>query len=189
MVVMSLPLLRRASILAALLLVGCRGTRPIPTDSPVVLEPDEGILVLHVETNTGIKYLRLNRLRIMRNLGRGSHLRLVTVAAGEYAWTRLQTSNGYRVSLRESGDMAFRVLPGRINYPGQLIIYDHGRQVGINVRAINRSGMVSSALEVEFPRLVQERGLVYVGPGLRDEFFDRHRHALGSSNTPMPDAP
>ena len=124
--------------------MGCLTTRPISSDGPVALEPNEGILVLHVETNVAIRNLHTQRLRVVGNLEPGSHLQLLAITAGEYVWTRLRLTNSFRFRLEELDGMAFSVLPGRISYPGLLVVDAKlGGWKGLTARVINRSGMVS----------------------------------------------
>ena len=73
----------------------------------------------------------------------------------------------------------FRVEPGVISYPGELVVeYIGRRQLLIFTR--NRSAMVLSDVRCHFPKLYQRYGIAYTGLG-RDDFYDFY-HSL----EPMP---
>ena len=68
----------------------------------------------------------------------------------------------------------FEVVPGAINYPGQMVIYTNGglRQGISDVRLVNRSGHIWLILRKRYPELVARYPVVHTG-GVRDAFFER----------------
>src|SRR5262245_26120199 len=96
------------------------------------LQPNEGLLVLHVRTDAPLRSLSIGSGDVPFAVGAGTHLRLFAVTPGRYRWFGLevpansndpQGSQTVRVRFRDPDyKLLFSVEPGRINYAGMLEI-------------------------------------------------------------------
>ncbi len=157
--------------------VACVSVRPVVSDGAFVLEDDEGILVVEIETDVPVASLRLRGVPVVEGLQSGEHLVLVAIGAGDYAWSdlRVPSTLGQEVRLRlRHDDLAFRVRAGRINYAGCLVL--RGRTaphfVSLRFRVENRSAQVAALLGERHPELVRRHPPLFSGP-YRDDFLER----------------
>lgn len=129
------------SLAAAL---GCATLRPIETDQPVELGHNEGILLIDVASNVPINRLYVNPTTPLEDFPAGRTLRLVAAPAGSYRWWKLSFPNGMGYRMLRHDYWEFRVEPGRISYPGMLMV--HSSPVAhltgdIGVQSLNRSAL------------------------------------------------
>ena len=149
---------RAIGLFAALLTVlGCTTSRPIPSDGPIELKPNQGILVVHLDSSLPIERLKFNQNTAAASLPAGSHLFLVVVDAGNYRWTSVHvpvkdSNQRFRFSLRGRGyDWKFKVEPGQITYPGQLIFWGQRSKYYATLNAIssNRAAITLEKLQAQ----------------------------------------
>ena len=198
----------RSILLAALVLsaatVGC-GSKQLAVQPPgqaAELGPDEGLLVVHVDTEVPLSHLTLSRYELGQNLPAGRHLWLVRIPAGRYRWTEVglagQTLD--RIDLQEYGrrlariddfvwddEFAIEVEAGVVNYPGELLIGSDWRfrssGSGYWVRNRNHAAAALRRMTERYGGIVESRQIRYAGSG-RDEFLDhytRTRDAIARS--------
>ena len=78
------------SLLLLLLLCGCVSVEPLQGDTPPVLGTDEGILVLHIESEVQLDRIVFDTsVPLVRNLPPGEHLLLFVVTAGGHRWSEV----------------------------------------------------------------------------------------------------
>lgn len=184
---------RRASIAAtvsligwALLLSACASTPPqAVTPGPFVpLADDEAFLVVHIDTAYGVEKIDAGRIPIARDLQPGSYLWLVRVDAGRYRWSavRLAAQSIGSDTLRlkatsetKEREFEFTVEPGKLNYPGHLVIepISEGDSIasGVEIRNRNHSAMAVRALLASHPELLAAHPIHYAGTS-EDGFLD-----------------
>ncbi|QSX78704.1 alpha/beta hydrolase family protein [Agrilutibacter solisilvae] len=151
------------------------------------LEPDEGLVVVVVDT-----HVSLGKVRLMRNgevfgaaemseLPLGRTFRLFKAKAGSYAWH--DATVGYSFwRLGDDDELKFKVEPGRINYAGDLMFrpgawYSNGALASANITLANRSLAAIDWLEAQHPALYVRFGLAYGGhyPDPFPDFYKAQR--------------
>jgi hypothetical protein len=170
---------RSLALLALATLLGCATLRPIERGEPFELAPDEGILLVHVASNVPLQSVHISGATQIRDLKPGHNQRLYVISAGNYRWTRLLLGSRLRYQMFSHDYWRFRVEPGRINYPGMLMV--HGPRVSFwtadsYVFNLNRSALSYKLLEEEFPNLLERYPIEYTGRG-RDDFLIRYSEA------------
>lgn len=141
-----LPLHWLAVLVLLCLTAGARASiRPVAVGEVPTLKPDEGLLLVDVDTQTPIDALRFVQpgndtgSKTITDLPKGQTTRLYVVTAGSYHWSRLEfTSHDhwFFFELNRYPDLAFEVRPGVINYPGDFLYRPSNR---IAVRVPNRA--------------------------------------------------
>lgn len=123
----------RRCVAAALLLLGfCTfaahaGMREVEPGQAPALKPGEGLVLMAVDTPVPVYAVRMNRdgktfgSGAMRELKAGRSFRLYAVPAGTYEWRELQLFYGLRYKLSDDPDFQFKVEPGKVTYPGDLL--------------------------------------------------------------------
>jgi len=168
----------RGAALALALVLGCAKPRPIAEGVVPTLAPDEGILVVDVETDAPIERLAMNGIVVAERLAPGHHLALLVVGAGSYRWTAIQVPGvlgSVRFYIRRDDEWSFRVEPGRINYAGRILVIRRRPGLGpyqMHARNLNRSAMAWLELERRRPELVGRYALAYTGP-VEDAFLEK----------------
>jgi hypothetical protein len=176
---MRIALLRRCWSRSARFLIllcffqsGCStGIAPLGPTSPLQLEHDQGLLILHVDSDVPIETLRLDRGVAARSVARGEHVWIVRAAAGRYRWTGVQVGaqagRAERHRLPSEDEFRFAVEAGKINYPGALIIRSpqSSRSVSGNLRIRNRNhaAMAIRELLADHASLLESLPLHYAG--------------------------
>lgn len=178
-----LVLLLALSGLAAL--VGCASARiaPIDASQPIALAPDEGLLILQIDTEVALHDLILSRRSIARSLGKGQHIWLVRVRAGSYRWQQIEIGDNPRYrriyEIDSDDEMRFDVQAGVLNYPGELVIREGPSSSWgyptLIVRNRNHAAMAVRALQKRDPRILEARTLRYAGSS-KDAFLDYYTH-------------
>ena len=175
---------RLLAVALCCLVLGCATPfRSLPREAlaaGVELGPDEGILIIHTATDVPVAALQAGEAEVARNLREGVRYEFVIAKAGRYRWTSAslgppaRRGRYWRNELRfwDIDYWEFRVEPGVINYPGQMILYT--RTGVVNARVANRSGQMWLILRDRFPELADRYPVVYTG-ALRDDFFSHVR--------------
>lgn len=172
---------------AALALVACGivPVRQVVEGEPLSLGPEEGLLALHVESDVVLSSIGFSQLWVdvppdgdtphiesahvgvwpfsVAGVGRGTQLRILALPEGVYRWTQILRGSGYYF-IGSGSRWTFVVRPGRINYPGQLIVRDVGSQQ-LWIQWKPRVGTVLRALHQHYPSLLETHSLLYAGVG------------------------
>lgn len=162
----------RKAIAALLLtaLCGCASSWPVDPGDPVTLDPDQGLLVVHIRTNAPLSAVETQSVRAAERVSAGTQLRLIGVTAGAYRWSRISVY-GVPFAFRDVEELRFRVEPGCINYVGMLDVQLVG-PLQLYLDSIDRSAMGLAALRERYPGIASEYPIVYSGPA-RHEFLPR----------------
>jgi hypothetical protein len=187
---------------ATCIISGCASIRPVEPGVPFELGSDEGILVVHVETNAPVVSLDFNRQPAATDLPEGEHLLLLRVGAGKYRWSgvtlgaaRYQVRKYYMVRgmltsyMRDStrpvafelseGEMGFSVVAGRINYVGMMLL-NRTESHRLYARPVDRTASAVAQLEKLYPDEMAGYPIVYSGRA-HHVFLDRY---LGERSKP-----
>lgn len=162
-------------VLVAASALGCSTPRFIPIDpsQPIDLGPDEGLLILHVDSALPIPELSLAGLESGRPIEAGSTFEVFRVPAGLYRWSDFVLSDPDRwgsaylidpLHFSEAENLYLDIRPGALNYPGELVVEifeptPHRRAV--SVRVLNHVGGAIRRLESEYPGLLDEVPLAH----------------------------
>lgn len=90
------------------------------------LDADQGLLLVGIDSDTNLPWVRLKRLDgyfttvNLRQLESGRTTVLYALPAGEYQWIKVRTYAEY--DLADDPEFHFTVRPGRINYAGDLVV-------------------------------------------------------------------
>ena len=165
-----------------LLLACCAtGIRPVEPSGTVTLAPDEGLLILHLDTDTPIAGLELNGGTIAGGVAVGHHVWLVRAAAGSYRFTtlRFMSPSGRRQAypLGSDDEFRFHVEPGSVNYGGALVV--RSAPGGVEVRSRNHVAMAIRMLRGRDAELVASHPLRYGGVG-EDGFLEHYSRERAS---------
>lgn len=141
--------------------------REIDPHSEVKLGPDEGLLLVSVNTLSSLHYVRVQRegnyfaSAKISDLNAGVTTKIYAVAAGKYRWDRVGWSGDYFYELSDDAEFKFEVKAGVVNYPGDLLFRNVGGTRS-RMRAANRASGALDWLETSFPSASQ-MPFVYVG--------------------------
>ncbi|GAB3335827.1 alpha/beta hydrolase family protein [Marilutibacter aestuarii] len=149
----------------------------------------EGLVVLALEVGAPVSAIRIaegegGTVKVLSGLTYGRNIRVYAAKAGDYRWSQLDLftwSMRSRMTLR-SDAFRFRVLPGQMNYPGDLVIADAGWSHA-SVRVANHALPVMDWLESSHPALARAMPLRYVGL-YPDPFPDFYRQARAHDDRP-----
>ena len=112
------------------------------------LGPDEGLLVISMETPDRISSLHFNRQGryfdgdAIDDIRPGQTTRMFVATAGSYQWSDIEYDSRNLILTFRMGnepEARFEVKPGVINYPGELIHYPQGMHASF--RIVNRGLM------------------------------------------------
>jgi hypothetical protein len=181
---MRLPTRHLAFVVLALTLpsvLGCATPSwPIEPGDPVELAEDEGILVVHVRTNSEINSMFIGANKAAEDLAPGEHLTLIGAKEGWYRWAEIYVPNTsgrslYRNRYRAIGEgepvsfpfrpkdfLEFQVEAGKINYVGMVDVYRESWR-SMWMGTLDRSAAALRLLEQEFPRITAKYPVVYSG--------------------------
>jgi len=154
--------------------------REIDPNSQIKLRPDEGLLLVSVNTLTSLHYVRVQRegnyfaSAKISDLNAGVTTKIYAVAAGQYRWDRVGLSSNYFYEVSDDAEFKFDVKAGVVNYPGDLLF----RSVSgtrSRMRTADRALGALDWLETSFPSAGQ-LPFVYVGH-YPDPFVEMYRKA------------
>lgn len=136
------------------------------------LAPGEGLVLVAVDTSFALERVALNKdgklfgEGTMTQLKPGRTFQLYVAPVGDYAWKRitlLTTSWGrWSVSMEDSDEFRFRVEPGRITYPGDLLVRST-EWARPKVSMVNRALAAMDWLQAQHPLLQKQEQLQYAG--------------------------
>jgi hypothetical protein len=122
------------------------------------LAPDEGIVVVDLDTQVPIKALKIGQVTAVSDLPAGEHLLFLAVSRGVHRWTDVvvQAPRGeIRYSAPRSAGYKFRVEPGRISYSGAISIRTQTTGGSLSFSIRSRSTEVMRILRGRYPALVE----------------------------------
>ena len=177
------PLVRKLAWLALLCLAAnaSASIRLVREGETPTLRPDEGLLLVDVDSTTPIYAVRIVQAgsdwgkETISDLPKGKTSRLFVATAGTYHWSRLERTAGWAYyDLHDKPDFQFEVMPGVINYPGDLV-YRPG--VRTHLHAPNRSLVGIDWLRAHAPGVYARYAFVYSGhyPDPFPEFYKAAR--------------
>jgi hypothetical protein len=161
---------------------GCGSVRPLDGASLAAgvvptLSPNEGILVVRVDTDVPIAKLQISDMTALSGLAIGEHFRLLAMRAGEYRWSGLVVPAGageVPFRLRPDDFWEFRVEAGRVSYPGEFTIRGETRSASVSLYPLqlrNRSALALTELLERYPGLLERYPPTYTGHEV-DNYLD-----------------
>jgi len=162
--------------LCAFFLTSCANhVTSIKKDVDITLDPVEGYLMMAVDTNYSLEWIKLwgkkNVILTKGDLKSGSNYILVNLPAGDYRIESIKlgrfTFNDFEKRL-----WSFSVKKGVISYVGHLEMESKGSyfSVSSHIQLLNKSSFALEYLEDKFPNILNSRQIQYWGPG-EDGFF------------------
>ncbi|MDG2527013.1 prolyl oligopeptidase family serine peptidase [Stenotrophomonas sp. HITSZ_GD] len=161
-----------------------------PGEMPV-LAPDEGMVLMAVDTSQTLERVTLNKdgqvfgAGVMTQIQPGRSYRLYVAPVGDYAWKKITVASNASVwfgfNLEDSEEFRFRVEPGRITYPGDLLF----RPTGVwraDTGMVNRALAAMDWLQAQHPGL-QQVPFAYSGH-YPDPFPAFYRQVQATHNVP-----
>jgi dipeptidyl aminopeptidase/acylaminoacyl peptidase len=158
-----------------------------PGEVPV-LAADEGLLLLSVDTNLKLTQVEVSAIgkrytaAKISNMKPGTTAQLFVVRAGDYRWSRIDTSLYTRIDLDDDPKYRFHVEAGKITYAGDLFFRPLGF-LSANVQVRNRGLRAMDWLETKHPAIPRQLAFVYSGlyPDAFPEFY-RTEHAISTAS-------
>ena len=132
------------------------------------LGPDEGLLLVEVDSNSPLGSIRVKKdgalftAGVMRYPDKGRTARLYVVPAGRYAWHDVNLSWFASYVLKDKDEYHFDVVPGKITYGGDLVIRLTGMW-SADIVVVNRGLQAMDWLEAQHPQLARDYEFVYAG--------------------------
>jgi dipeptidyl aminopeptidase/acylaminoacyl peptidase len=136
------------------------------------LGPDEGLLVVDVNTSRVLDALHIRRDNKVfggddvRDVPRGRTSRLYVATAGDYRWDSIDLFLNDRplvsFDLERDEELHFQVKPGVINYPGDFVDRSHGFTEAI-IHSANHGLVAIDWLRAHHPGVYQRYAFFYTG--------------------------
>ncbi len=188
--------LRAAALFAVSgLAFGCASVAPVDPAQSVSLGDEEGLVVLHFDTDVAIRSLRgggFDPITFAEEVPRGVSIRMIRVEAGYYGWHRIEIEgpegDRYVYTLPSEPRYRFHVKPGTINYPGQLRIRLRPSDHVLFHDQLDRSGQVISLLRAAYGELFERYGARY-GGRTRHDFLESYTRAASAAREGGPEEP
>ncbi|MBS0212785.1 MAG: S9 family peptidase [Proteobacteria bacterium] len=148
------------------------------------LGPNDGLLVINVETPERVSSLHFNRPGryvdgdSIDDIQPGRTTRLFVATAGSYQWNDIEyDTRNFILTFRMGNDpeARFEVKPGVVNYPGDLIYYPNGMRAGF--RIINRGLLSIDWINTHDSGVLRQYSFEYTGH-YADPFPDFYRSQL-----------
>ncbi len=160
-------------------LTACMSVQNEPAAIPDTISPDQGMLVLVIDTSTSFQRLKFKKPGSVfatvaaMNIPQGRSVRFISIAPGTYYWDRFEYATvgnyaSYVDFIHAETRLKFTVKPGTVSYPGDLYIKDEGD--GYEIRLLDHSAMLLGDLNDQQNNLIRKYGISYTGKG-RDQFF------------------
>jgi hypothetical protein len=168
----------RCLVLVFLFLVAGCATKvtSITQDKDKIVTLDKGYLLLGVQTNLDLKSIHIKGQEDIElsssDIKQGSNYLLLDLKVGEYRIDQVKLDNYWRRELSDKEYWKFEVSAGKINYVGHLELVTWGNWYPTTkAELVNRSSEALEFLESKFSNILNNRSLIYGGPG-QDYFFD-----------------
>jgi pimeloyl-ACP methyl ester carboxylesterase len=143
------------------------GVHRVEPGDKVELGPDEGLLLITVDSTHELTSIRIERdgavfgHGMLKGVGIGRTTQLFVAQAGRYRW-KTATRGELGWDLGDDKEYEFEVKPGVANYPGDLIF----RYVGayrVTMDIANRGLLAMDWLQKEHPALWRTYGMAFTG--------------------------
>jgi dienelactone hydrolase len=153
------------------------------------LKPDEGLMVIVIDTTSSLRDVRFRKdgrlfdSATIAGVQPGATPRLYVVPSGTYEWSRVTTYFRLWYDFKGSPDAKFRVAPGVLNYPGDMLM----RGAYTNAATFqfsNRSLQVMDWLEEVHPQVFAKYQFEYRGH-YPDPFPSFYRSAQAQTGKPF----
>lgn len=138
---------------------------------------NEGYVVINIINNDAlpqsIKIKSSNFLGVdytKSDLKEGDNFELIKLPEGEYYWSRLKLKNGRYFNL-EDHNFTLKVIAGKINYGGHLLVDVNSKFSTGSFDYVNRSSVVIEQLESYCSDLLNSITLIYTGTSV-DPFIE-----------------
>lgn len=148
-----------------------------PGDVPV-LKGDDALLLISVDTDVPLEFVRISRTgigmfdnRTLHAVSKGVSARLYVVPAGRYRWSTVGYVGEYRLS--KDPEFEFDVKPGVLNYPGDLVFRRQSWSHAI-VHVANRGLQAMDWMERTHPSVGANARFHFTGR-YQDPFPDYYR--------------
>lgn len=167
-----------ASGRAALALVLCMvaleasALRKVDRGEEPRLAPDEGLLVVSVDSDTTVSSVRFQKVGsswsegALRSIKEGRTTQMYVVPAGRYHWSKVTLIDNWSWSgsfdLSKDDEYAFEVKPAQITYAGDLVYRATGF-MSASIRLSNRALLVIDWLQANHPDLYARLPFAYSG--------------------------
>lgn len=159
------------------LLTGCGATKVSAQkqDQDQLATNEQGYLLIGLVNNYSLDALYIwgeTDLKLTRkDLSAGENYLLIPVPAGQYSIGQIDYNGFIRTKLKDD-IWQFTIKPGHINYIGHLTV---NRPVfwflANDIELKNQAVGALKYMDTYFPKLLQERSLIYAGPG-QDSFYE-----------------
>ncbi|WP_157475128.1 prolyl oligopeptidase family serine peptidase [Lysobacter sp. Root494] len=181
-------------VLAGVLLMLCAlevlAMRRIDPGEDPRLAPDEGLVVLSVDTSAPVNTVHIGRVgggteTVLNYLDVGRNPHLFVARAGEYEWSQMKLTTSRMYSRFKIGKPEFRftVVPGKIVYPGDLVLRPESL-TSAYIQIHNRSLPIMDWLEEKHASLYRKHPFEYTGY-YPDPFPAYYRTAIGGKARPV----
>jgi hypothetical protein len=160
--------------------LGCVSIRPYDPGAEDELADNEGILVVHVDTDTAVESIVTSAGIVARSLEPGRYLILLAIPEGTYRWRRVYRKIGdwkihWRIWPRFlDRDDRFTIKRGQINYPGLIQLRKSRQPYVLSVLPFNESAKMLLEIEQRQPGLAAKYTVRYAGSE-PDEFLIRYQ--------------
>lgn len=156
--------------------------RHLDPTQPIELAADEGILVIHTATDIPITRLDLDGVRLLGEIPAGTRFELFAAKEGRHRFSRALVVERddeekpiwfWRFRIKDEPHWAFTVTAGKINYPGQFVVYTDGQMQRRRSRfqLSNRTALAWTHIQSKYPHLLDAYPFEYVG-SVRDDFLE-----------------
>jgi hypothetical protein len=181
--------LRTRLLLIALisLTAGCTTLLPISADGPLELKPNEGIVVVQIDSDMFLRQAMISGQEVVQHARATQHFGLWIAQAGRHRWSRVEvdSSGGYHYyywNLPFEDQFAFVVEPGKINLPGQLQIRRYsspGGGVLADFYSFSRAAQTIEKLRELYPEISSRYSIVNSRIN-RDDFVAAYLDAIAA---------
>ncbi|MBZ0221539.1 MAG: prolyl oligopeptidase family serine peptidase [Dokdonella sp.] len=131
------------------------------------LGPDEGLLLVAVDTNLPLNSVRLAPpgrtigSLMQNNLPAGVHMDLQVVPAGKWQWQRLRAFDRLYWDISDDTDYGFEVRAGTLNYPGHLLF--RNQLLSADAGVFNHGLQAIDWMAKEHPAILAKFGMEWIG--------------------------
>jgi dienelactone hydrolase len=183
----------RRFIALAWLLVGltissgaAAGVRLVKPGKIPKLAADEGLVAIVVDTTSSLRDVRFRKdgrifdAAMIKNVNPGATPSLYVMPAGVYEWSRVTTMFNIWYDVKESPEAKFKVEPGVLNYPGDMLVRDAYTKTA-SIQFFNRSLQVMDWLEETHPSVFEKYAFEYKGhyPDPFPKFYRQEKAEAG----------
>jgi dienelactone hydrolase len=179
------------ALLLCLLAMDASALRKVDPGEEPKLGPDEGLLVISVDSDSVVSSMRFDKVGsvwnggLLRSIREGRTTRMYVVPAGRYHWAKVTLFDSWTwsssIDLSDDDEFAFEVKPAQITYGGDLVYRSTGF-LRASLRLSNRALPIIDWLQAEHPALYARLPFAYSGyyPDPFPAFFRDAQTALGT---------